>query len=214
VLFFSEFIHQFSRPKIASAIDHQKAPIDLHHPLSHPLAKYPLPADPKRPPARGSRARERAAAGLRARHSRGCRAGRASAPASSVKAEINKAWQELSFSHRNFAASRLRVSPCSRPDRPPATGHDRLPGKPAQAIAQPRPGPRATATIVSLRRRCPTGCQARPARSPAGTGQPERVWNSTSRVSVSLRLCGSFRSFWKSAKTSLCASYTSAFFFS
>ena len=58
----------------------------------------------------------------------------------SVKAKIDK---------RNFAASRLRVNPCSRPDRPPATGHDRLPGKPAQAIAQPRPGPREAATSDS-----------------------------------------------------------------
>ena len=69
-----------------------------------------------------------------------CQAGRTSARASSVKVEIDK---------RNFAASRLRVNPCSRPDRPPATGHDRLPGKPVQAIAQPRPGSRAAATSYS-----------------------------------------------------------------
>jgi hypothetical protein len=75
--------------------------------------------------------------------------GGASAHASPAEAEINRMWQERSFSRRNFAASRLRVSPCSRPDRPLATGHDRLPGKPAQAIAQPRPGPRAAATSDS-----------------------------------------------------------------
>ncbi len=38
-------------------------------------------------------------------------AGRASAHASPTEAEINKVWQELSFSRRNFAASRLRVNP-------------------------------------------------------------------------------------------------------
>ena len=58
----------------------------------------------RRAPARTcSRACERAAAaGLWARPHGGCRAGRASAHASSVKAEIDK---------RNFAASRLRVNP-------------------------------------------------------------------------------------------------------
>ena len=45
--------------------------------------------------------------------------------------------------------SRLRVSPFSRLDRPPASGHDRLPGKLSQEIAQPRPGPLATATSDS-----------------------------------------------------------------
>ena len=53
--------------------------------------------------------------------------------ASSVKVEINKSWQELSFSHRDFAASCLRVNRYLGPTGPLHPG-----GRPTQARAPMR----------------------------------------------------------------------------
>ena len=66
----------------------------------------------RRAPARAcSRAHERAAAaGLPGPPLPGLPGREGERPASSAEAKVNKAWQKLSFSHRDFAASRLRVN--------------------------------------------------------------------------------------------------------
>jgi hypothetical protein len=84
-------------------------------------------------------------------------------PASGTTDVARALWQKyLSFSHRDFAASRLRVSPLPRPARPPAPLHERLSGNPARPDNGGEPGrpcPLAAATSSS---RDPSGARARP----------------------------------------------------
>jgi len=49
-----------------------------------------------------------------------------------TQAQHEGSGEKMFFSYRNFAASRLRVNPRSRPARPPVPWHDRFSGKQAR----------------------------------------------------------------------------------